>query len=79
MMGDLDPGVLWELAMGRHEAYLRQAETDRVSKRLHRPAPSLRERVTVAVGDHLITLGLSLKRQYDPQPSPGHLYGRSGP
>ena len=79
MMGDLDSGVLWELAMDRHEAYLRQAEAARVSNRLHRPGPSLRERVTVAVGDHLITLGLRLKRRYARQLDSGRLYGPSVP
>ncbi len=77
MIGDLDSGVMWRLAMDRHDAYLRQAETDRVSERLRRPGPSLRERATVAVGDHLIALGLRLKRRYDPQPAAGRLYGRS--
>jgi hypothetical protein len=79
MIGDLDSGVLCKLALDRHDAYLRQAETDRTFKGLDRPGASLRARVALAAGDRLIALGLRLRRRYDPQLAAGRLYGRSSP
>ena len=75
MMGDVDPGVLWELAKMRHGEHLRDAAADRSFRQGRSSGLGLRHRLTVAVGEHLIALGLRLKQRHDPQPAPGHLYG----
>ena len=75
MMGDVDPGVRWKLAKMRHGAHLRDAAADRSFRRRRSSGPRLCHRLTVAVGEHLIALGLRLKQGHDPQPARGHLYG----
>ena len=79
MTGDVDPGVLWEHAKVRHGEYLRDAAADRLVRHGRSGGPWPRHRLAVAVGDHLIALGLRLRQRHDPHPAPGHLYGRSGP
>lgn len=73
MIGDVDPGVLWEYAKGRHSDFLQAAAADRWSH-LGRPrGPRLGQRLALALGDQLIALGLRLKQRYDPRPASGHL------
>ena len=79
MIGDIDPGVLLELAISHHVADLRRAEADRVAKRHRRRGPSLRTRATEALGDGLIGLGLRLKRRHARLSETGHLYEPSAP
>ena len=79
MTGDVDPGVLWEHAKVRHREYLRDAAADRLFRHVRSSGPGPRHRLTVAVGDQLIALGLRLRQRHDPHPAPGHPYGGPGP
>ena len=71
MMGDVDPGVLWEFAKSRHGDDLHAAAARRASKQARPRGPRLRHRVALAVGDHLIALGLTIK-QRNPDLSQAH-------
>ena len=77
MIGDIDPGVLWELTKSRQRDDLRAAAADRFFAQAHPRGPGLLEQLSLAVGDHLIALGLRLKQRYGQQSSAAHLYGRS--
>ena len=75
MTGEIDPSVLWDLARSRHREYLRAAESDRNVRHVQLHQLDLRHRLTVALAEQLIALGLRLKRRYEPRLASGQGYG----
>ena len=63
----LNPTVLARMVKEHQDSMLEEAKKNRILKAARAARPRLQERLFVRVGDFLISAGLRLKEQYEPE------------